>query len=95
MEVKDAVRSAKRYVADLFADEQPDEIGLEETEYDNKEKEWRITIGFRRILVGTNRKGALKGFPVPRAERSFKIVRIRDSDGAVLGVADRILQDAA
>jgi hypothetical protein len=95
MEVKDAVRAAKRYVADLFADESPDEIGLEETEYDNRNGEWHITIGFRRVLVGINKKPVLKGSPVIRSERSFKVIRIRNGDGEVLGVTDRTLRDAA
>lgn len=95
MEVKDAVRLAKRHVAELFADEKIDEIGLEETEYDDRKDEWQITIGFRRTLVSTRKKGALKGFPMEHTDRSYKVVRIRDKDDKVLGVLDRVLRDAA
>jgi hypothetical protein len=95
MEVKDAVKLAKGHVAELFADERVDEIGLEETEYLDGKDEWRITIGFRRILASARKRGPFKGFPVERPERSFKVVRISNRDGKVLGVVDRILKEAA
>lgn len=95
MEVKDAVKLAKSHVADLFAEERVDEIGLEETEYLDGKDEWQITIGFRRILPSVRKRGPFKGFPVDRPERSFKVVRIRNRDSKVLGVVDRILRDAA
>ena len=101
MEVKDAVKVAKQHVAELFADERIDEIGLEETEYDERKTEWQITVGFRRTFVsdaiiktGTG-AGRRLAAPAVRSERSYKVVRIREGDGKVLGVIDRILRDAA
>lgn len=99
MEVKDAVKIAKQNVVELFADERFDEICLEETEFDDHKMEWHITVRFCRTFVSdtfrTVRGGRILAVPAARSERSFKVVRIRGSDGKVLGVKDGILRDAA
>ena len=48
MEVKDAVRLAKEYVADLFEAEQITNVGLEEVVFDEPSDCWNVTIGFSR-----------------------------------------------
>ena len=48
MDVKEAVAKAKSYIEDLFAEELPEDIGLEEVEFDKGDREWAITIGFKR-----------------------------------------------
>lgn len=48
MDVKDAVRIAKSYVADIFMDKNISHIGLEEVEYEDSKDVWRVTIGFQR-----------------------------------------------
>ena len=48
MDVKEAVAYAKRYVLELFADENVTNIGLEEVEFDDRVNEWCVTIGFSR-----------------------------------------------
>ena len=45
MDVKQAVRAAKAYAADLFEGEEP---RLEEVWYDHDEKQWFVTIGLLR-----------------------------------------------
>ena len=48
MDVKAAVRLAKTYVADLFAEDGIRDVGLEEVEFDDAAAEWHVTIGFAR-----------------------------------------------
>ena len=48
IDVVAAVRIAKAYVAQAFAGEPISNIGLEETEFDEVNGEWNITIGFSR-----------------------------------------------
>ena len=48
MDVRDAVESAKMYVAETFEDEPIHNIGLEEIEFDHAQGIWSVTIGFAR-----------------------------------------------
>jgi hypothetical protein len=108
MEVKDAVKLAKAYVADIFEDENIREIGLEETEFVDDKGLWLITVGFRRPfrrsesekrgtpLVDLSR--ALGGFstgPTVYEERWYKVVEIDNVSGSINSMRDRILRSAA
>ena len=48
MDVKEAVQTAKKYVAELFTDETIADVGLEEVEFNNTSNSWEVTIGFSR-----------------------------------------------
>ncbi len=98
MEVKDAVRSAKAYISDLFGDEGIFEIGLEEVDFDDDGAIWNVTIGFRRKWE-KRKKAATRGVAsmfqdFDYQDRWYKMVRIRDADGHVLSVEDRELRTA-
>lgn len=86
MTVKDAVQAAITNVQDLFESEGITNLGLEEVAFDASLEEWIVTVGFSRPWDYLNvRAGALAALaaqasPV-QAKRSFKIVRVRDSDG--------------
>ena len=87
MNVKEAARTAKDYLTDIFADEQIPHVGLEEVEFDEMSKAWKITIGFfgpwerpKDVL-----ETALVGLPV-HGKRSFKVVRIQDGDGHFISI---------
>jgi len=84
MDVKEAVARAKSYVADLFQSEQIRNLGLEEVEFDEKEKAWFVTIGFSRPWEQAGFV-AQAGLTEPRA---LKIVRISD-DGTVTYLKER------
>ena len=86
MEVKQAVATAKDYVADLFEDEQIAHVGLEEVKLLGGV--WEITIGFSRPWD----RGVLSIAPDPSL-RSYKVVRIRDTSGEVLSVVNRALDN--
>jgi len=95
MELKEAVRTAKTYILDLYAEEQISEVGLEEIEFDEGRGRWNITIGFRRPGVTTTANGDFLAILRQQEKRSYKVVQLRDADGALLSVKDRLLRDAA
>ena len=101
MDVKEAARTAREYITDLFADENVKHVGLEEVEFDDLSKVWHITIGFSRPWelpedppppsFTSAVLDELK--PPPLTQRSYKIVRVRDNDGRVISVMNRALAD--
>lgn len=89
MNVPEVVRLAKRYVVELFEEENPLNVGLEEIEFDDRKKEWDVTIGFSRPWnVNRNVLATLQVEPAAPG-RSYKVVRIRDSDGQLIGLKQR------
>lgn len=94
MNVKEAVRTAKAYVADIFEDEQITRVGLEEVEFDSAMREWRVTIGFNRSWDANNTLTAALTSELYR-NRSFKVVRIKESSGEVSAIGDRVLSAPA
>ena len=90
MDVKEATRRAKTYVADLFADEKVFNIGLEEVEFDENQHTWSVTIGFSRRW---DRKSSLTAALGESPARTYKIVHIADADGRVLSLMDHFLSE--
>lgn len=88
IDVKQAVDLAKRYVADLFAQEGVTNLGLEEVVYDETHDRWRITLGFSRPW---DQRGLAAFAGVPR---TYKVITI-DQTGAVLSVTNRETANAA
>ena len=98
MDVKEAVRTARKYIANLFADEGVEYVGLEEVEFDDSASVWNVTIGFYRSWDLPKPKPLLPGLevqesPPPLKRRSYKIVRIHDRDGQVISVMNRALAE--
>ncbi len=90
MDVKEAAKLAKEYVADLFRDEGISNVGLEEIELHGQT--WEVTVGFSRpwdqgglATITLGQKGL---------RRSFKVIRIDNQMRTVTSVRDRILQAA-
>ncbi len=88
MEIKEAVKLAKRHVADLFGDEGIEEIGLEEIEL-GRDGFWKITIGFSRHW-----QRAPSSIIGGKSQRTYKVVRVRDTNCQVMSVRDRLLADS-
>lgn len=91
MDVKQAVRTAKTYLADLMADENIENLGLEEVQFDEAAEQWKVTVGFSRPW---DRKSSLAAALTEygRSDRSYKVVSINDADGRVESLKDRILE---
>ena len=92
MDVKEAAKLAKDYVADLFAEEGIGNLGLEEIELEADGCHWVVTVGFSRPWD----QGGLAAITLGQRglRRSFKVLRIDSQTSTVESVKDRILQDA-
>ena len=92
MDVRQAARTAKEYVVDLFAGEEITDVGLEEVVFDDISNYWEITIGFSRPW--DHKGGLITALGDGRFGRSYKVIRIDDDDGHVVSMTDRILADS-
>jgi hypothetical protein len=92
MDVKEAVRSAKRWVLEVMDDEHPANLGLEEVEYNDKEQLWRITLGFSRAW--NSNRGALAGMSSePLQKRAYRTILVDDRNGEVRGMQLRMASE--
>jgi hypothetical protein len=97
MDVKEAIATAKRYVEDIYADEQVTALTVEEVEYLPSAGNWLITIGFSRAgsAPRTRAQEVLENMGAfTNLKRSEKVVTISD-DGAVRSMKNYIPPDAA
>ena len=94
MDVKEAAKLAKEYVADLFVEEGIGNVGLEEIELKPGPdgRFWVVTVGFSRPWD----QGGLAAITLGQRSlrRSYKVLRIDDDNGNVESVKDRILREA-
>lgn len=95
MDVKEAIAKAKYYIHSILAEEQLSNVGLEEIEFDDRAKQWRVTIGFSRPW---DREWVESGFsPLnpsksrPASHRTYKVVIIDDETGEVKSIKHREL----
>jgi hypothetical protein len=92
VDVKEAAKLAKEYVADLFADEVINNVGLEEIELGADSRVWVVTVGFSRPWDHAGLATITLGQRGLR--RSYKVLRIDNDSGNVESVKDRILREA-
>jgi hypothetical protein len=93
MDIKDAAQHAKRHIAELFTDEDIQNIGLEEIEFDGLSGVWRVTVGFSRPWDRVKEPPyasveEIIGAPRKRV-RDMKVVAVDDIDGRILSVKNR------
>lgn len=86
MNVKEAVTLAKRYIADVYAEERALNIGLEEVEFNESANEWSVTIGFSRPW--DEPRNPLVAISAP-LKRSYKVLRISGANGSVISIKNR------
>lgn len=89
MNVKEAVKLAKDHILDLFGDEQPSNLGLEEVEFDHAAQVWHVTIGFSRPWDAPLNPLAAIQEQLTAPRRSYKVVNIHNLTGEVLSVKNR------
>ena len=93
MDRLEAVKTAKQYITDLYSSEGITKPRLEELNYDRLNSCWLITVGFAYREGGGERATALTP-TLARAvygDRVYKLVRIDDGSGEVIGMTDRML----
>jgi hypothetical protein len=88
MDVKEAVKRAKNYVTDLFAEENITSLGLEEIEHNSQAGVWEVTLGFSRPW-NTQRNALTMVTGEPAVRRVYRVIEVRDIDGEVLSVKRR------
>ena len=89
MDVIEAAQTARKYLIELFSDEEIMHVGLEEVDFDAISNDWKITIGFSRPWDHKNILSTALG--EGRPARSYKVVRIHDDDGRIISLTDRVL----
>jgi hypothetical protein len=97
MDVKEAIAAAKKYVNEIYADEQVTNLGLEEVEHALGDSKWVITLGFSRPwnTPRTRAQEVLENLgAVSSLKRSYKVITIAD-DGTILSMKNRARADAA
>lgn len=99
MDVREAVQTAKAHIADLYADENIQHIGLEEVIFDDALDAWKVTVGFFRAWDKRNTPlgefAALSGGKNPDwRRRAFKVVKIDNETGEISAMTHRSLPAA-
>lgn len=87
LSVKEVVNKAISHANELFGHEGITNLGLEEIDYDSENRVWIITVGFSRPW-DIQKPGSLASLVNQNFinRRSYKIIRISDTDGEVLSV---------
>lgn len=90
MNVREVVQAGMAYVKDVFESEGISNLGLEEVTFDSAASEWIVTVGFSRPW-DYPKNSALSAITNASMQpsRSYKVLRVRDSDGEVLSVKNR------
>jgi hypothetical protein len=87
----DAVRAAKRWLADLYADEDIGRIGLEGVRF--REGNWEIVLGFSRGVPDLDDNAAstagLLISALNRPQRVYKTVVVSGNDNHIIELRDR------
>lgn len=97
--IQDAVKKAKATLIDLFHDDPPKELALEEIELtdEGQRKLWAVTLGFHRArkVTALSSGGALHGLglPIPQLEhRVYKTVFVDAATGEFVKMDIRQVQ---
>ncbi len=92
IDVKQAVQTAIHYVSDLYQQGSISDLALEEVELSNDEQYWYITLGFTRQIQEPT---GLRLTPFSKqAQRVYKVVTVRASDGVATSMKIRELATA-
>ena len=91
MDFKEAIAAAKKYVNEIYADEQVTNLGLEEIEHFGSDDNWVITVAFSRpwTTPRTRAQEVLENLgAVSPLKRSYKVITMAN-DGTVLSMKNR------
>lgn len=82
IDVKEAVRLAKVFAADLLAAEKISGLGLEAVERSADGHDWLVTLGFTKRFPSRRRQL----IPVPGPDREYKVFQVDGESGAVVAM---------
>ena len=91
MDFKEAIAAAKKYINEIYADEQVTNLGLEEIEHIGSDGNWVITMAFSRPwnTPRTRAQEVLENLgAVSPQKRSYKVITMTN-DGTVLSMKNR------
>lgn len=97
--VQDAVRFAKKYLSELYADDPPKDLALEEIELSDQggSKVWAVTLGFhrnKRVTAVPSPRHSLFSLepPLPQVEhRVYKTIQVDAESGAFVKMDMRLV----
>ena len=90
MDVDEAVKIAKQFVAKILKDENVADIGLEEIDFDDKKLTWQITIGYTRPWDKSKTLfAAIAGRDEVVPRRIYRVVAVKRDTGKVVSMRKR------
>ncbi len=86
LSTREAVALAKRWLVEQLAEEQLEDVGLEEVKYDDGF--WEITLGFSRPW---DRRGSFvtQSAGLTTRVRTYKVLSVADESGEVMQMRNR------
>ena len=90
LNVREAVLKSRNFIKDLYVNEPIGEVRVEEIELEEHEGKWYVTIGFIRLWDRPSSAIAEARGKSKESNRVHKSVGIRDSDGEVVSMTDRV-----
>jgi hypothetical protein len=92
MNVKEVVKIALEYVADIFASGGIENLALEEVVYDPEADVWDVTVGFARPW-DVPKQPIIAPLYDPQPRRVYKVVRVDAKSKEVLSVKLREVRE--
>ncbi len=87
LEPAQAIRAAKKWLAETYSDEKIGHIGLEEVRW--KGGKWEITLGFNRLWDINAQLSSLMGAGFSKESREYKVVVVSGKDNSVVEMRNR------
>jgi hypothetical protein len=83
MQIAEAVAEAKKFLSEVFAEQDISGLRLEEIEFDEAKRQWNITISFLR--GGADSTASFLQEMISR-QRVYKVITISDESGRMISI---------
>jgi hypothetical protein len=87
LEPTNAIRAAKKWLAETYSDEKIGHIGLEEVRW--KGGKWEITLGFNRLWDFDSEISSMLGRAYSKEGREYKVLVVSGKDNSVVEMRNR------
>ncbi len=97
MDVMEAIKLAKQYVSQIYAEDPVTNVSVEETEFDEAQNRWKITLEFSKpwVAARTRAQEMLESLGATSPlRRASKVITISAS-GGVISMKDRPKADVS